>query len=98
MTICLHIQNKIARKKNELAFYPQYFFLGELNSSTFGTFWGLEIDVPTTDPLLRKYTQHTQRLHRMICIISRRASHFDLQVRDRQEARRGTCGAGCGLL
>ena len=34
----------------------------------------------------------------MICMILRRASHFDLHVRDRQEARRGTCGVGCGLL
>ena len=89
---------KNALKNNEFAFYPQY-FLGVLNSSsTFTTSWVLEIDVPTTDLLLRKYTQHTKRLQRIMCMISRRASHFDLQVRDRQEARRGTCGVGCGLL
>ena len=31
-----------------------------------------------------------------MCMISRRASHFELQLRDRQEARRGKCGVGCG--
>ena len=70
-----------------------------LNSSTFTTFWVPQIDVSTIDLLLlRKYAQHTKLLHRMICMISRRASHFDLQVGDRQEARRGTCGVGWGLL
>ena len=59
---------------------------------------GYEITVPTTDLLLRKYTQDTLFLHRMICMISRRASHFELQVRDYQEARRGICGVGCDLL
>ena len=90
---------KLARKKIGFEFYPQY-FLGVLNSSSiFSTFWVLEIDVPTTDLLLwRKSTQHTKPLHRMICMISRRASHFDLQVRDHKDARRGTCGAGCVLL
>ena len=87
-----------ARNNNEFAVYPQY-FLGVLNSSnTFSTFWALEIDVPTTDLLLRKYTQYTKLLKRMICLISMRASHFDLQVRDREEARRGTRGVGCGIL
>ena len=45
---------------NEFAFYPQY-FLGVLNiSSTFANsiLWVLEIDMLTTDLLLRKYTQH----------------------------------------
>ena len=88
---------KIARKNNEFAFHPQY--LGVLDSSsTFSTFWVLEIDVPTTYLLLRKYTKHTKLLHRMTCMISRRASQFDLQVWGRQEARRGTCGVGCGVL
>ena len=88
----------VAVRSGFAPFYPQY-FLGVLNSSsTYSTFWVLEIDVPTTDLLLRKYTEHTKRLHRMICTISRRALHFDLQARDRQEARRGTCGVGCDLL
>ena len=95
MTICLYKQKKLARKKNEFDFYPQY-FLG-VNSSTFTSSWVLDIDVPTINLLLRKYAQHTKLLHRMICMISRRASHFDLQVGDRQEARSGTCGVGCGL-
>ena len=62
----------------------------------------LDIDVPTTDLFLRKYTHHhlitnTKLLHRMICMISRRASQFELQlIRDPQEARRGTCGVRCG--
>ena len=29
----------------------------------------------------------------MICMISRRASQFELQLRDLKEARRGTCVA-----
>ena len=96
-TGCLYIPKKIDRKKYWFAFHPQY-FLGVFNSSTaVSTVWVLEVDVPTTDLLLRKYTQHTKLLHRMICMTSRRASHFHLQVRDRQEARRGTCGVGCGL-
>ena len=41
-----------------------------------------------TDLLLRKYTQHTTLiLHRMICMISRRASHFELQLRDRKSEK-----------
>ena len=88
---------KIAGKNNDFAFYPQYIF-GVVNSSIFSTFGVLDIDVPTTDLLLRKYTQHTKLLHRMLCKTSRRASHFELQFRDRQEARRGTCGVGYGLL
>ena len=96
MAICLYIQKKLARKKNGFAVYPQ-FFLG-VNSSTSSTFWVLKIDVPMTDLLLRKYTQHAKLLHRKICMIARVASHFDLQIRDCQEARRGTRGVGCGLL
>ena len=83
----------------------KYSLLGVLNSSTFRTFLGiLDIDVPTTDLFLRKYTQHhlithTKLLHRMTkCMISRRrASLFELQpIRGRQKARRGTCGVRCG--
>ena len=96
MNICVYIQKKLARKNNEVAFYPQYFLV--VNSSTFSTFWVLEIYVPTTNLLLRRYTQHTKLIHRMTRMVSRRASHLDLQVRDRQEARRGTCGVGCGRL
>ena len=55
---------KNARKNNEFAFYPQYFFLGVHNSSTFNTFWVLDIDVPPTDLLLRKYTQHHLTTHK----------------------------------
>ena len=64
-------------------FYPQYVF-GVLNSSsTLAPFWVLDMYVPTTDLLLRKYTQHTKVFHRMACMIWRRASHFELQLRDR---------------
>ena len=87
MTICLYTQKKTG-KNNEFAFSPQY-FLGVLDSRIFSTFWVLDIDVPTTDLLLRKYAQHTKLLHRMIRMISRRASHFELQLKGRQEATRG---------
>ena len=83
------------------AFYSQY-FLGILNSSTFSTFLVLDrlcIDVPTTDLLLRKHTQHTNILHRMTCMILIIESHFELQLRDCHEARRRTFGVGgVGLL
>ena len=85
------------------------YFLGvvRLNISTFSTFcvYILDVDGPTTDLFLRKYTQHhlithKKLLHRtydMICMISRRASQFELQlIRDRQEGRRGTFGVRCG--
>ena len=101
MTIFFYIPGtkKLARKKkNDFAFYPQY-FLGVLNSSACSISWVLDIDVPMADLLLRKYTKHTTLLHRrMICMTSRRASHFELQLGDRQKARRGTGGVGCGLL
>ena len=50
-----HVRKKIARKSKEFAFYPQH-FLGVLNSSIYSAFWVLEIDVPTTDLLLRNCT------------------------------------------
>ena len=98
---CLYIQEKLARKYNEFVFYPQY-FLG-VNSSTFSTSWGLEIDVPTTEINIIvvekiRTTRKTFKPYVTVCMVSRRASHFDLEVRDRQEARRGTCGVECGLL
>ena len=50
MTMCYYCTCKknLPGKNNEFPFYPQYF-------STFGV---LDIDVPTTDLLLRKRTQH----------------------------------------
>ena len=57
-TICCYFTykklKKLPGKIIEIAFYPQY-FVGVLNSSNiFSTFWVLDIDLPTTDLLLRK--------------------------------------------
>ena len=63
----MYIQKKLAWKKNEFAFYKKCFKGRHPHGSSWvysiavllTHFWGiLDIDVPTTDLFLRKYTQH----------------------------------------
>ena len=79
------------------------YFLGVLNSSTFSTFWVWYTryrrahDRSVLEKIHTAPLDNTQKTFTPYDMMSRRASQFELQlIRDRQEARRGTCGVRCG--
>ena len=59
----LHAYKKNLPGKIVNSHYPQY-SLGVLISRIFGTVWVHDIDVPTTDLSLKKYTQHHLTTHK----------------------------------
>ena len=99
--VCTSYKKKLARKNNEVAFYSHstssVYSIAVLLALLGYTPYRRAHDRSVLEKIhTAPLEQNTKLLHRMICMISRRASQFALQLRDRQEARRGTCGVGYG--